>query len=175
MLPTVDQLRDHVNRKPHAEHERSEIMNEHAGFAGLVCQASIAPPGVQCAYGTCQATATVRLMLRHGHPPYDYCEVDWPRVTDTLRTRGQTVTDTTGDMWTVRAEFANWEIWQSKSSGVYYALTSFGGRGVSVHAYLAGTLRAGMRAAEQNRTSAETPATGPMTPQPHAVAGVTTR
>jgi len=122
---------------------------------------------------------TVRLVLRHGDPAYDYCDLDWPRVTETLRARGLDVTDTTGNIWTVRAEFGHWEIWQSGSSGIYYALTSFGGVGVSVHAFLVGRLRAGMLAAEQARASAvnaqdtsEAPATGPMEPPPHPVAGV---
>jgi len=113
----------------------------------------------------CGETATVRLMLRHGDPAYDYCDLDWPRVTETLRARGLDVTDTTGNIWTIRAESAGWEIWQSTSSGIYYALTSFGGAGVSVHAFLVGTLRAAMLAAEQNRPtstqgSPQNPTTG---------------
>jgi hypothetical protein len=94
------------------------------------------------------------LMLRHGDQAYDYCDLDWPHAAETLRARGLDVTDTTGNMWTVRAEFPHWEIWQSRSSSIYYALTSFGGVGVSVHAFLVGTLRAGMLAAEQARASA---------------------
>jgi hypothetical protein len=101
----------------------------------------------------CGENATVRLVLRSGDAPYDYCDLDWPRVTETLRARGLDVADTTGNIWTVRAEFSNWEIWQAASSGIYYALTSSGGVGVSVHAFLAGTLRAAMLAAGQRRAS----------------------
>ena len=123
------------------------------------------PAGAGCSRVGCGETATVRLMLRHGDPAYDYCDLDWPRVTETLRARGLDVTDTTGNIWTIRAESAGWEIWQSTSSGIYYALTSFGGAGVSVHAFLVGTLRAAMLAAEQNRPtstqgSPQTPTTG---------------
>ncbi len=118
---------------------------------GLVCQASIAPQGARCVYGRCTDPASVRLVLREGHPPYDYCEVDWPHVTHSLATRGQTVTDTTGDIWTIRAEFPRWDIWHVRVSGVYYALTTFAGEGVSVHAYLIGALRERMLAAEQSR------------------------
>jgi len=137
------------------QHERSKIMN------GPVCEASIAPGGAKCAYGHCQATADVRLVLRQGDPPFDYCEVHWPHVTDALRARGQTVTDTTGTIWTIRAEFQNWDIWHVKVSGVYYALTTFGGEGVSVHAYLIGALRARMLAAQEERRSSDVPADFP--------------
>jgi len=148
-------------------------------FGGLACQASVPPTGTGCSRVGCGETATVRLVLRHGDPAYDYCDLDWPRVTETLRARGLDVTDTTGNIWTVRAEFGHWEIWQSTSSGIYYALTSFGGVGVSVHAFLwAGCARA-CWPPEQARASAvnahdtsEAPATGPMEPPPHPVAGV---
>src|SRR5260370_38951250 len=136
---------------------------------GLVCEASIAPPGATCAYGHCQATADVRLVLREGHPAYDYCEIDWPRVSRALGTRAQEVQDTTGIIWTLRAEFPNWDIWHVKVSGVYYALTTFHGEGVSVHAYLVGTLRARMLAAQESR--ANDSAAGPGTPKSLPVAG----
>jgi len=128
--------------------QAGEIMSSHAG---LVCQASMAPEGAECAYGHCRAPAEVRLVLRDGDQGHDYCEIDWPRVTHALKARGQTPTDTTGDIWTIRAEFPNWDVWHVQVSGVYYALTSFGGEGVSVHAYLVGALRAGMLAAERAR------------------------
>jgi hypothetical protein len=120
---------------------------------GLACQASVPPAGAGCSRVGCGEAVTVRLILRHDDPAYDYCDLDWPRVTETLRARGLDVTDTTGNIWTVRAEFPHWEIWQSGSSGIYYALTTFGGVGVSVHAFLAGTLRAGMLAAGQARAN----------------------
>src|SRR5260370_26521629 len=136
---------------------------------GLVCQASIAPDGATCAYGHCQAPADVRIVLRHGDPPYDYCEVDWPRVTAALRARGQEAQDTSGIIWTLRAEFPRWDIWHVQVSGVYYALTTFAGDGVSVHAYLVGTLRARMSAAQDSKANA--PAPGPRTPQSLPAAG----
>ena len=155
---------------------QSRIMNQ---LGGLACQASVSPADAECSRVGCGQTVTVRLVLRHGDSAYDYCDLDWPHVTKTLRARGLEVTDTTGNIWTVRAEFPHWEIWQSGSSGIYYALTSFGGVGVSVHAFLVGTLRAGMLAAEQARASevkadeaSEALATGLMEPQPHPVAGV---
>jgi hypothetical protein len=145
----------------------------------LACQASVSPAAAACSRVSCGEATTVRLMLRHGDPAYDYCDLDWPGVTETLQARGLDVTDTTGDIWTIHAEFSNWEIWRSTSSGAYYALTSFGGVGVSVHAFLVGTLRAGMLAAEQARGSgvnaqdrSATPTTGRMEPQPHPVAGL---
>ena len=124
---------------------------------GLVCQASIPPQGATCAYGRCEAPADVRLVLRHGDAPYDYCEIDWPHITHSLGTRGQSVTDTTGDIWAIRAELPRWDIWHVKVSGVYYALTTFGGEGVSVHGYLIGVLRARMLAAQEERNSSYLP------------------
>src|SRR6266852_1150530 len=60
---------------------RSRIMNQ---LGGLACQASVSPAGAACSRVGCGETATVRLVLRHGDPPYDYCDLDWPRVTETL-------------------------------------------------------------------------------------------
>ena len=140
---------------------RRGTVQTHTGRAGLVCQASIAPQGATCAYSRCTAPADVRLVLREDGPAYDYCEVDWPHVTHSLGTRGQTVTDTTGGIWTIRAEFPQWDVWHVKVSGVYYALTSFGGEGVSVHAYLIGALRARMLAAQEERRSSDVPADFP--------------
>jgi hypothetical protein len=127
---------------------RSRIMNQ---LGRLACQASVSPAGAACSRVGCGEAATVRLMLRHGDPAYHYCDLDWPRVTETLRARGLDVTDTTGDIWTIHAEFSDWKIWRSTNSGAYYALTSFDGVGASVRAFLVGTLRAGMLAAEQAR------------------------
>jgi hypothetical protein len=110
---------------------------------GLTCQASVPPPGATCACPYCCSTAAVRLVTHHGAEPADYCELDWPLVSESIAALGQAVVDVTGDLWTVCAEFPNWDVFQS-STGRFYASTSLDGQGTTVDAYLVGELRAQM-------------------------------
>jgi hypothetical protein len=85
----------------------------------------------------------VRLVTHHGAEPADYCELDWPLISESVVALGRAIVDVTGDPWTVRAEFPNWDVFQS-SSGRFYASTSLNGQGTTVDAYLVGELRAQM-------------------------------
>jgi hypothetical protein len=121
---------------------------------GLTCQVSFAPPGATCAFPYCFSTAVVRLVTHHGAEPNDYCELDWPLISESIAAHGQAIVDVTGDLWTARAEFPNWDIFQS-CTGRFYASTSLGGQGATVDAYLIGDLQAQMVKAErQARQSA---------------------
>jgi len=119
-------------------------MSEHHRIA---CQVSIPPQGAECSHECCATPAVVRLVTHHGADPTDWCDLDWRRVRATILARGHTIVDTTGDVWSLRAEFPNWHIWES-CTGLFYATANFDGQGTTVHSYLIGKLRAEIMAGE---------------------------
>ncbi len=113
----------------------------------IACQASIPPEGAECSHDYCASTAVVRLVTHRGAGPADFCDLEWRRVRATIMARGHTITDITGDVWTLRAEFPHWHVWECVT-GLFYATANFDSQGTTVYAYLIGKLRMEIAAVE---------------------------
>jgi hypothetical protein len=126
---------------------------------GLEYQAALPPEGATCDGDRCRSVALVRLIVPrpkiagddHAGPlaVWEMCDLHWPSLRWACENSGHPVTDTTGSLRGVAAEFPTWNVWCS-DGGRLYAATYTGGpdgpHGITVDAWLAGQLRAKMRA-----------------------------
>jgi hypothetical protein len=129
--------------------------------SGLPYEAAIPTAGATCHGNLCRSVAVVRLVVprpkisgQNADAPvavWDMCELHWPSFRWACERSGHPVIDTTGGIRSLQDEFPCWNVWSSDAGRLYaacYVIGPDGPHGTTVDAFLAGQLRAQMRAVD---------------------------
>jgi len=119
-------------------------------------QATMPPDDTTCGMRSCSARATVRTVIPpsrfeadgvdHSQDPstFDTCVCHWPIMRAAVLGNGHEITDTTGDIEALKADYPTWSVFRSDSGRLYAAACRGTGLGITLDAWLAGQLRAQM-------------------------------